>query len=124
MNPKSVLIADDNPNIRAALRLLLRTKAQVEQCSEASNGAEAVQQAMEQQPALVLMDLSMPEMNGVEAAAAIKKAFPKTKIIMFTLYADRVGQSVARAVGVDVVVDKHEGSAGLLRAIQNVLPDN
>jgi len=124
IDPKSVLIVDDNPNMRAALRTLLREKAHIEQCCEASNGAEAVRRAMEQKPALVLMDLSMPVMNGVEAAAAIKAALPKARIVMFTLYPDRLGPSMAKAVGVDIVIGKHEGSTGLLQAIENFLAGN
>ena len=66
----------------------------------------------------------MPEMNGVEAAAAIRKDLPGTKIIVFTLYPNRLGQTLAKAVGVDLVVDKEEGSAGLLKALECLLESN
>ena len=79
---------------------------------------------MEQKPALILMDLAMPEMNGVEAANVIKKSLPDTKIIMFTLFPDRVGHLMAKAAGVDLVVDKEEGTAGLVRVLQDMLVEN
>ncbi|HKV48938.1 MAG TPA: response regulator transcription factor [Candidatus Acidoferrales bacterium] len=120
----NVLIVDDNPTVRAALRSFLKTRTSAQLCGEASNGVEAIQQAMEQKPALILMDLAMPEMNGVEAANVIKKSLPDTKIIMFTLFPDRVGHLMAKAAGVDLVVDKEEGTAGLVRVLQDMLVEN
>jgi DNA-binding NarL/FixJ family response regulator len=119
---KNVLIADDNPNVRSALRSFLASRTELKGCCEARNGTEAVRIATEQKPCLVLMDLAMPEMNGVEASAAIRQALPKTKIIMFTLFPDRMGHAMARAAGIDLVVDKHEGTAGLLKALEDLLP--
>jgi DNA-binding NarL/FixJ family response regulator len=118
------MIVDDNASIRAALRSFVKARTGLQFCCEACNGAEAVRLATEQKPAFVLMDLSMPEMNGVEAAAAIRKALPRTKIIVFTLYPNRLGRSLAKAVGVDLVVDKEEGSAGLLKALEGFLAGN
>ncbi|HKQ86553.1 MAG TPA: response regulator transcription factor [Candidatus Acidoferrales bacterium] len=120
----NVLIVDDNSSIRAALRSFLKARTPLRFCCEASNGAEAVRIARERKPAFVLMDLAMPEMNGVEAAAAIRKDLPGTKIIVFTLYPNRLGQTLAKAVGVDLVVDKEEGSAGLLKALECLLESN
>ena len=104
--------------------LVSENQTQLQFCCEASNGAEAVRLASEQKPSLVLMDLLMPEMNGVEAAAAIRKALPRTKIVVFTLFPNRLGQTLAKAVGVDLVVDKEEGAIGLLKALDGLLDAN
>ena len=90
-------------------------------CGEASNGAEAVKIAKECKPDLVLMDLRMPEMNGAEAASAIRSSLPDTRIVIFTLFSDSLGRFMAKMSGVDVVVSKSEGLTGLAKALQELL---
>lgn len=92
-------------------------------CGEAANGFEAVKIATERKPGLVLMDLSMPSMNGVEAASVIKKESPETRIIVFTLYKDSIGKAMAKAVGVDLVISKSEGASGLMAALTPLLSE-
>lgn len=92
-------------------------------CGEACNGLEAVEIAKTRKPGLILMDLSMPQMNGVEAASVIKKESPESYIIVFTLYQDNLGKHVARAAGVDVIVSKAEGAGGLVNALAPLLED-
>jgi DNA-binding NarL/FixJ family response regulator len=116
-----VLIADDNDTVRMAIRSFLEINLQMYVCGEASNGLEAVELAKRLSPDLILMDLSMPSMNGVEAAFTIRQRMPDARIIAFTLYSDSVGRAMARAVGVDVVVSKSEGSAGLMAALLPLL---
>lgn len=120
----SVLIVDDNANVRSALRMFLENKMQMRICGEAANGVEAIAIAQEFRPGVVVMDLSMPSMNGVEAASIIKKATPESHIVVFTLYSDSLGESMARAAGVDVVVSKTEGASGLVAALRPFLPDS
>lgn len=92
-------------------------------CGEAANGVEAIAIATERKPGLILMDLSMPSMNGIEAASVIKKQAPESRIIVFTLYQDSIGKAMAKAVGVDVVVSKTEGSGGLMAALMPLLAE-
>jgi DNA-binding NarL/FixJ family response regulator len=118
---QSVLIVDDNFNVRAALRGFVERTLGPQVCSFAADGREAIKRAEEHKPGMVLIDLSMPVMNGLDAASAIRKALPNARIVVFTLYSDVLGELLARAVGVDLVISKSEGTAGLLRALEPLL---
>ncbi len=118
---KAVLIVDDSLTVRSAIRRFLEVTMRMQVCGEAADGVEAIQMAGVHKPKLILMDLSMPSMNGVEAASVIKKQFPESRIVVFTLYTDVIGKSMAKAAGVDVVVSKSEGATGLMRALLPLL---
>jgi DNA-binding NarL/FixJ family response regulator len=120
----AVLIVDDSVTVRSAIRTFLEVTMQMKVCGEAADGVEAIQMASHHRPTLILMDLSMPSMNGVEAASVIKKQVPESRIVVFTLYTDVIGKAMAKAAGVDVVVSKSEGATGLMRAIQPLLKEN
>ena len=87
-------------------------------CAWAGNGSEAIKKAEEQRPNLILLDLCMPVMSGLEAASAIRKAVPDARIIMFTLYSDTFAELLAKAAGVDLVISKSQGVAALLDALE------
>ena len=118
---KSVLIVDDNDLVRSALRGFLEKRTSLLVCGEAADGTEAVRVAKELEPGLVLMDLSMPQMNGIEAALLIRKAMPETRIVIFTMYSDLVGKALATKAGIDLVVPKAEGAEGLMSALRPLL---
>lgn len=118
---KTALIADDNENVRAALRTLFDRRTDITVVAEAADGSEAIRKAEELKPDLILMDLIMPNMSGAGAAAVIKRALPKTQVILFSLYSDMVGKHLARTLGVDLVVDKSKGAAGLTEALGPIL---
>jgi len=84
-----VLIADDHHVVRRGLLFFLKTQKDIEVVGEASNGEEAVQLAHSLQPDVILMDLVMPKLNGIEATAKIKAAFPKIEVLMLTSFSDR-----------------------------------
>jgi NarL family two-component system response regulator LiaR len=84
----SVLIADDHPFVRHGLRTYLETLDDLEVVGEASDGSEAVELAGQLLPEVVLMDLVMPELDGVEATRAIRAASPSTKVIVLTSFDD------------------------------------
>ncbi len=82
------ILADDHTLTRAGLRLLLEQIDDVEVLGEASNGREAIALAKKHTPRLILMDISMPELNGIEAAARIAKEVPNARIIMLSTHSD------------------------------------
>src|SRR5213079_3488901 len=85
---KSVLIADDNALVRQGLCELFSREADFEVCGEAENGREAIEEAQELRPDLIVMDLSMPVMNGIDAARVLKGMMPTVPLIIFSEYSD------------------------------------
>ena len=86
MEAIKVLIADDHPVVREGLSAMLSKEPDIQVVGEAENGAEAINKAKELQPDIVLMDLRMPEVDGVEAMRQIRAANPDTKFIILTTY--------------------------------------
>ncbi len=119
-----VLVVDDSKYIRAALRVFLRVTMQLEICGEAGDGFEAIAKATELRPDMILMDVAMPKMNGVEAALAIKSVLPDARIVLFTFWENSVHTGLAKAAGVDLVLSKSAGTATLLESIRSLLADN
>src|SRR5271170_1159930 len=79
-----ILIVDDEKAVRTALGRLLATRKEWQVVGEAADGAEAIGMARELQPDIVIMDITMPEMNGLEATPEIKKALPAAEVLIFT----------------------------------------
>ena len=106
------------------LKLLVETQAGWEVCGEAENGQEAVAKASELLPDLIIMDLAMPEMDGIRASRAISTAMPAVPILMHTLHYSPELELEAKKVGVRRVVAKAEGGDGLINAIAALLREN
>jgi DNA-binding NarL/FixJ family response regulator len=104
-----ILVVDDNPSIRLLLRTFVESKTAFTVCGEAGHGVEAIEQAKRLQPDLILIDLSMPIMNGAEAAVVLKRSMPQMKIILFTMHAENVGKALGAAVGIDLTLSKADG---------------
>ena len=120
----TVLIADDNPLIRQGLSELFQMEEDFEVCGDAENGREAVEKARELHPDLILLDLSMPVMNGLEAARVLKRVMPEVPVIMFSAYGDSF-EKEARSAGVSALVSKSEDMSVLLGKARNlVYPDS
>jgi CheY-like chemotaxis protein len=105
---KSILVADDSEQVRKYVSKLLRTNPDFQVCGEAVNGMEAVAKAKELQPDLVILDLGMPVMNGLEAARELKNILPVVPIILFTLHGSMISDEQAARSGVDLVVAKSD----------------
>jgi len=115
----NILVVDDNVSIRFLIRSLLESGGYAV-CGEAENGTEAIEKAQKLKPDLICLDLSMPGMNGVEVASVLKRLMPTIPIVMFTLYETRVGETLAQAVGIDVVLGK-ENATKLTESIAELL---
>src|SRR5712664_535736 len=117
-----ILIADDNPNIRLLLRTFIETQTAFKVCAEASSGVEAVEKAKELLPDVVLLDLAMPNLNGIEAASILKLSIPGVRLILFTMKVDGLGRSLASAIGIDFVLSKEESINKLVEHLKNLIP--
>jgi|SRR6185295_10995232 DNA-binding NarL/FixJ family response regulator len=105
---KYVLIVDDNEAIRRTLRYLFKENPEWTICGEATNGRDALEKAHELQPDLVILDFSMPVMNGLETATMLKKTSPRLPIVMLTAFKDRFLEQQAFNAGVSWVLSKTE----------------
>ena len=113
--PIRVLSVDDHPLLREGVAALLAGQADLKLVAEASNGREAVDQFRAHRPDVTLMDLQMPEMNGVEAMIAIREEFPSARIIVLTTYvgdAQVLRALEAGARGLPAQERPAEGTAG------------
>jgi len=118
---KSILVVDDSDITRKITRLFLEIQIGFEICGEAVDGVDAIEKAKELKPDLVLLDLVMPRMNGIEAASVIKGMMPQVSIVLFTMYKETVGNALASAVGIDAVLSKPDGGWKLLECVRTLL---
>jgi two-component system chemotaxis response regulator CheY len=118
---KQVLIADDNCVVRRMVREFFEERGDLQVCGEAANGVEVLEKAKELRPDLVLLDLVMPEMNGAEAATALKKLMPNMPIILFTMYGSNIRGSRNHMIDADLVISKGDGMVALASAVDILL---
>ena len=121
--PKRVLIADDSESMRKVLRSFVEAQPDIEVCATTQNGTETVESALALRPDLVILDVKMPGLNGIEVAGLLKKSLPGTKTIIFTMFGDSLSKAFASALGVNAVLAKNDGLQGLGRALQSLLGD-
>jgi DNA-binding NarL/FixJ family response regulator len=114
-----ILIVDDHPVVRRGLRTLLESQPGIEVCSEASSGAEAMGRAREHKPDLVMLDLTMPGMHGLDVARALRRELPTTEILVLTMhFSEELARDVLRAGALGYVL-KSEADEELLAAIDH-----
>jgi DNA-binding NarL/FixJ family response regulator len=92
-----------------------------EGCGEAADGVDALEKAKELKPDLILLDLAMPRMNGVEAASVLKGLMPRVPIVLFTLYSEMLGKSLTSTIGIDAVLSKLDGGWKLVDCVRSLL---
>lgn len=114
-----IFIVNDSEAIRKLLRTVLEMQGNWIVCGEAENGLEGVEKAPELMPDVIVLDLSMPVMNGLQAAKQLKTLMPHVPLVMFTSFSNSTLEHEALAVGIQSVVTKPEGAA-LVKAIRNV----
>jgi len=115
-----ILIADDHEIMRRGVRSVLESHREVDVC-EAQNGIEAVQKTKDMHPDLVILDVSMPLLDGFSAARQIKEMSPLTSILIFSLHRTEAFMEVAQKIGVSGYIAKNEDVRSLLKAVEAAL---
>lgn len=115
-----ILLVDDFQRIRAGIRALLSNES-LEVCGEAANGREAVERVRELQPDLVLLDIVMPVMNGLDAAHEIHRIAPSTKIVFLTIEDTSQAAALASLAGADGLVSKAAAGRELIPTLRRLL---
>jgi DNA-binding NarL/FixJ family response regulator len=118
---KHILIVDDSALLRRIIRETLEQQNGWEVSGEAANGREAIEKAQELRPDLIVLDLAMPVMNGLEAARALKRLLPRVPVLMFTNFDAAPLKREALAAGIRAVVSKSGSLQSLVSAIQGLL---
>ncbi len=116
-----ILVADDQEAIRKRVRSILVSKRTFEVCAEVPNGREAVEKARELKPDLIILDITMPELNGLEAARLIRQFSPETPIVILSVHKSRQLMYEAQKIGVQGYVTKEDANQDLIRAVDAVL---
>lgn len=120
MRKLRILIVDDHAIVRAGIRSLLDGQHDIEVVGEASRGDEAVEKALQLRPELVLMDIAMPGINGIEATAQLKKELPEVRILILTMHDDEEFFFAVLRAGASGYILKHIEPQQLLHAIRLV----
>ena len=117
-----ILLVDDSPLVRSLIRTAIEQKTIWQVCGEAENGKEAVDKVRELSPDVVILDMQMPVMNGLEAAEQITKIAPATPLLMFTMHTSDELIRIAQSVGIRDVLSKSKGMPdNLISAVQRAL---
>jgi DNA-binding NarL/FixJ family response regulator len=117
---KRILLVDDNALIRGLVRLCIESRHGFEVCGEAADGVEGIEKGRELKPDLIVLDYSMPRINGLQAAEILHQAAPNTPIILLTIYKDAIPIRLARTSGVDSVLSKTEQLTILADEVQRL----
>ena len=119
-----ILIVEDHQGVRQSLREWLELSFPDYQLLEANSGEEAVTMAQTMSPCLVIMDIGLPGMSGIEAAQGIKAAAPATRVVMLTIYDDEAHKADAAAAGVSAYVPKRKVQTELLPVLTRLLAED
>jgi DNA-binding NarL/FixJ family response regulator len=121
MATKHILVADDHHGIRKAVCRMILADDRFDPCSEAENGLEAYTVALREKPDLIVMDLSMPVMNGLEASKKIKEVLPQVTIVLVSMHSDSLSGDVLDAHGISGKVAKDRTAEELIPALSLLL---
>ena len=116
-----ILVADDHTLFRQGLRRVLQEQPGWEVVAEASDGAEAVRKAIELEPHVVILDIAMPRLNGVDATRQIVRRLPAVRILIVSMYSDEVFVSQALQAGAHGFLLKDSADSDLVRAVTDLL---
>lgn len=118
-----VVIADDFEVVRTGLKGILARQQDWTVCGEAADGAEAVSRVLELKPDVIILDINMPVLSGVEAAAQIRKLAPATKILILSMHEASVISSFFSGVAVDAYLSKSQSNQKLIETLTAILED-
>jgi len=117
----TVLIADDNAFVRTALYEIFEREPDLHVCAVVENGREAIEEACRLHPDLIVLDIAMPVMNGLEAARVLRQTMPNVPLIMYSANPNEVSEHSARSIGVSGLISKSEKVTVLIDTIRGVL---
>jgi DNA-binding NarL/FixJ family response regulator len=117
---QGILIADDSGSVRRVVHSYV-TERGFDVCGEAADGEDAIEKARELNPDLILLDVAMPRMNGIEAASVLKGMMPSVRIVLFTMYSEVVSKRFPSLNDVDAMVAKADGIGKLAECVQSLL---
>ena len=120
---KTILIADDSAMVRTIIRQALERDTEFVVCGEASNGTEAVSKAKELSPDLIILDVMMPGLNGIEVAGILRYAQPKPRIVLVTMHAEDLEKNFASYFHIDAVTSKANGLTELTALVAGLLAE-
>jgi DNA-binding NarL/FixJ family response regulator len=115
-------VVDDSAAVRDAICHFIAKDTPFKACYEAGQGVAAIETAREHPPALVILDLSLPILEGVETASTLRRILPGTKIIGLSMFDGEFRKTQIAAAGFDMILSKDEGLAKLAEAINALLP--
>ncbi len=118
---RTILVADDNPLMRKMLCRIFEDEEDYDICAEASNGQEAIDLALKHRPELIILDLAMPVLGGLEASRELKRIMPDVPIILFSQYADLGNSLLASGLLVDRIVSKGD-VRNLMEHVRSLIP--
>ena len=121
--PKTILIADDSELVRTMIRQALERDTDFAVCGEAVDGTDAVSKAKELSPDLIILDVRMPGLNGIEVAGILRYALPKIRIVLVTMYAEDLEKNITSLFRIDAVVDKADGLTEMTEYVRGLLED-
>lgn len=116
-----MLVVDDNKVVRKIICAIFNRESDFEVCGEADNGRQAVEMAQILHPALIVTDVSMPLMNGLEETRILKKLMPSVPVIIYSAHVDKFIEQEAMAAGASAVVSKYEAVAVLTGKARELL---
>jgi two-component system, NarL family, nitrate/nitrite response regulator NarL len=116
-----ILIADDHEAVRKGVCAILSSRTDVEVCGEAENGKETIEKANELKPDLIILDITMPVLNGFEAAREIRKTLPQVPILILSMHESPQLIGEAKKIGVQGYVTKTQVGGTLLEAVDKLL---
>lgn len=119
-----VVVADDHPVVRSMVRSALQRHPHFEVVGEAEDGAEAIEEVKRVRPDVVVLNVTMPRVNGFEAAREIRKQIPKTAIVILSSHADKYFVEEAKKIGVRAYVPKSKIGQALVGALEAAVKGN
>jgi two-component system, NarL family, nitrate/nitrite response regulator NarL len=115
-----ILIVDDSDSIRGLVREYLESRPEFEVCGEAADGLEGIEKGRELKPDLIVLDYTLPRINGLQVAVFLHEIVPNTPIILFTFHKDVISIRMAQGAGVASVISKSDKLALLADEIQRL----